>query len=84
MITLLPRESRDRFDLDDNVCWALISHRKSQSIQTGEEVVEKLVGGKLDVLMDNPEFCNTMAAIDTDLKIIAARFDTQGCLERPT
>ena len=44
MITLLPRESRDRFDLDDNVCLGLDTTSK-ESVQTGEEVVEKVVGG---------------------------------------
>lgn len=83
MVTLHPRERRDRFDLDDNACLGLKITSK-ESVQAGEEVVEKLVGGQLDVFIDKPEDCYTMTAIDGDLEIVAAGFDTQGCLERPT
>ena len=55
-----------------------------ESVQGGEEVGAKLVGGPLDVLIDKPEICYTVTAIDTEFEIVAAGFDTQGCLERPT
>ena len=83
IITIPPRESRERFDLDDNVCSGLHITSK-ESVLTAEEAMEKLIGGQLDVLIDNTETYYTMPAINTDFEIFAARFDTQGCLEGPT
>ena len=82
MITLPPRESRDRFDLDDNVCWALIPHRKSQSRQ-GRSLWKTLLEADWTCSWVSSDFY-TMTAIDTDLEIVAAGFDTQGYLERAT
>ena len=72
--TLLVRGSGDRFDLDDIVCLGLDITSK-ESGQTGEEVVNKLARGHLDVLVDNAGICYTMIAIDTDFEMGAGVFD---------
>ena len=54
MITLLPRGTPHRFDLDDTVPLGFDITSK-ESVQAGEEVVEKLVEGQLDVLIDHPQ-----------------------------
>ena len=72
--TLLLRGTRDRLDLDDTVCLGLDITSK-ESVQTGDEVMNKLARGHLDVLVDNPGICYTMTAMDTDLEIVKAVFD---------
>ncbi len=72
--TLLLRGSRDRLDLDNTVCLGLDITSK-ESVQTGEEVLNKLARGHLDVLVDNPGICYTMTVMDTDLEMVKAVFD---------
>ena len=61
-------------DLDDTMGLCLDVMSK-ESVHIGEEVVDKLARGHLDVLVDSLRICYTMTAIDTHLGIVKGVYD---------
>lgn len=72
--TLLPDEAREELELNDIICLDL-DVTSAESVQMLRKTVDKLTGGRLDVLVNNAGICYTMTAIDTDVKKVQAMFD---------
>ena len=69
MITLLPRGTLHRFDLDDTVslCFNITS---KDSVNITKEVVDELARSHLDVLLGDPGICNTMTTMEIHLEAV--------------
>ena len=72
--TVLPHESRDHLDIDGIIRFDS-DVTSEMSVKTLKCAVDKLTGGRLDVLVNNAEIRYTMTAIDTDVKMIQRVFD---------